>query len=218
MNCAASSSTMSSRSTHQLWQLRCVALAFVLCVATLTQPARGGLVLTTVVSFAGTNGSTPMGTLVQGRDGNFYGVTQNGGSSNAGTIFRLTSDGTLTTLVNFTNTNGLWPHAGLVQGMDGNFYGTTTFGGAYGPAPGNGTVFKMSPDGILTTLFSFAGTNGAAPESELIEGADGNFYGTASSGGQYTNAFVYGYGLRVWHSFPNNFRRRVEHIDVFRWY
>ena len=186
---------MSSRYTHQLWQLRYVALGFALFLAILTQPARGGLMLTTVISFAGTNGSTPMGTLVQGRDGNFYGVTQNGGSSNAGTIFRLTGDGTLTTLVNFTNANGALPHAGLVQGMDGNFYGTTSFGGAYGTAPGNGTVFEMTPDGTLTTLFSFDGTNGASPDAELVESVDGNLYGTTSDGGRYTNTLSgYGYG------------------------
>ena len=180
--------------TGRLRQLRPVLVGYVLFLALLAISARGGVTLTTVFSFAGTNGSTPIGTLVQRRDGNFYGVTQNGGISNAGTVFRLTSDGILTTLVNFTNTNGAWPHAGLVQGTDGNFYGTTTFGGAYGPPSGNGTVFKMTPDGTLTTLSSFAGTNGAAPESELVEGADGNFYGTASAAGQYTNAFGNGYG------------------------
>lgn len=136
-----------------------------------------------------------MGTLVQGTDGSLYGVTQFGGSSNNGTVFKLPRDGTLRTLVSFGNTNGAWPHAGLIQGSDGNFYGTTAVGGQFGAAPGNGTVFKLTSDGLLTTLVSFAGTNGAGPQAELVEGVDGNFYGTTGDGGRYTNQFLgIGYG------------------------
>ena len=74
------------------------------------------------------------------------------------------------------------PVAGLVQGSDGNFYGTTQSGGTNG---GEGTVFKISPNGALTTLYSFTGGNdGASPQAGLVQGSDGNFYGTTVNGGQ----------------------------------
>ena len=72
------------------------------------------------------------------------------------------------------------PYAGLVQGSDGNFYGTTYDGGTNG----YGTVFKISTNGVLTSLHSFTGTNdGANPYAGLVQGSDGNFYGTTYSGG-----------------------------------
>src|SRR6266436_2962381 len=70
------------------------------------------------------------------------------------------------------------PSAGVVQGNDGNFYGTTTLGGANE----FGTVFKLTPDGTLTTLSVFNGTNGITP-SGLVQGDDGGFFGTTSRGG-----------------------------------
>ena len=82
-------------------------------------------------------------------------------------------------LFSFSGTNGSNPNAGLVQGSDGNFYGTTYFGGANS----NGTVFRMTPGGLLTTLVSFNGSNGMWPEAGLVQGSDGNFYGTTSSDG-----------------------------------
>jgi len=144
-----------------------------------------GGVLTTVVSFNGTNGSHPYAGLIQATDGNFYGTTYNGGadyttpSSGSGTAFKLTPDGVLTTLVFFNGTNGSRPYAGLAQGSDGNFYGTTVLGGVND----NGTVFRLTPGGGLTTLVSFNGMNGSRPFARLVQGSDGNFYGTADGGG-----------------------------------
>jgi uncharacterized repeat protein (TIGR03803 family) len=136
--------------------------------------------LTTLVSLYPLSGSSPAGGLVIGPDGNFYGTTFDGGSNNAGTIFRLTADGTLTSLFSFNTTNGLGPEAGLAVGKDGNFYGTTAFGG--GPAS-SGTVFRFATNGTLTTLGTFNGTNGAVPICQLVMDAIGNFYGTASEQG-----------------------------------
>jgi uncharacterized repeat protein (TIGR03803 family) len=137
--------------------------------------------LTTLASFTGTNGTNPAG-LIQGTDSNFYGTTRGGGSSNEGSIFKmtLTPSPTLTTLASFNGSNGVYPKAGLVQGSDGNFYGTTS-----GINNGEGTVFKMTlnPLPTLTTLASFNGSNGAQPETALVQGNDGNFYGTTEFGG-----------------------------------
>jgi uncharacterized repeat protein (TIGR03803 family) len=114
--------------------------------------------------------------------GNFYyGTTASGGTSGAGTVFRVSSSGSLTTLWSFTGgSDGALPYAGLVQGSDGNFYGTTTSGGTSGA----GTVFWVSPSGSLTTLWSFTGgSDGAHPYAGLVQGSDGNFYGTTAYGG-----------------------------------
>jgi uncharacterized repeat protein (TIGR03803 family) len=148
--------------------------------------------LTTLASFAGTNGCHPIAALVQGSDGNFYGTTYGGGASGNGTVVRMTSAGALTTLVSFNGTNGSYPIAGLVQGSDGNFYGTTILGGANN----RGTVFKMTSAGALTTLVSFTGLNGSSPFAALVQGTNGNFYGTTAGGNGYwaNGSASYNYG------------------------
>jgi uncharacterized repeat protein (TIGR03803 family) len=140
-------------------------------------------VLTTLVSFANTNGGLPYSGLTLGNDGNFYGTTYYGGTNgNYGTVFKVTTNGTLTMLVSFANTNGANPYAALTLGNDGNFYGTTSRGGTNG-SPGYGTVFNVTTNGTLTRLVSFANTNGANPQAALTLGEDGNFYGTTAGGG-----------------------------------
>jgi uncharacterized repeat protein (TIGR03803 family) len=144
---------------------------------------------TTLLSFDGVDGGYPSAGLIQADDGNFYGTTSGGGNvTNQGNVFRITADGVLTVIYDFCSladcVDGGMPHAGLVQGFDGNLYGTTQSGGT-----GNyGTVFSITPDGKLTTLYSFDGSHGANPYAGLIQAADGNFYGTAFRGG------AYGYG------------------------
>ncbi len=109
--------------------------------------------LTTLYSFAGSDGLDPYAGLVQGSDGNFYGTTITGGANSEGTVFKITPGGTLTTLHSFAaGSDGAAPEAGLVQGSDGNFYGTTYYGGVYNA----GTVFEITPGGTLTTLHSFS--------------------------------------------------------------
>jgi len=143
--------------------------------------------VTTLYSFtAGSDGAVPITALTQGSDGNFYGTTFEAGTSNAGAIFKITPSGTLTPLHTFTNgTDGGHPYAALVQGTNGNFYGTTTSGGA---KSGYGTVFQLTSAGALTTLHAFTnGIDGAFPMAGLVQGADGQFYGAAHSGG--TNGY-----------------------------
>jgi uncharacterized repeat protein (TIGR03803 family) len=126
--------------------------------------------------------------LVQGGDGNFYGTTDAGGTNHYGTVFKITPSGNLTTLYQFGGvaTDGLEPRARLVQGSDGNFYGTTIQGGTNGNA---GTVFQITPSGNLTTLYQFSGigTDGNYPLAGLVQGSDGNFYGTTHRGGGSKN-------------------------------
>ena len=143
--------------------------------------------LTSLHSFTGGNdGKNPEAGLVQGTNDNFYGTTENGGTDGYGAVFKISATGALTTLYSFTYGNdGAYPEAGLVQGTNGNFYGTTTYGGnlSLNGGDGFGTVFKMTPAGALTTLVSFNGANGIYSVGRLVEGSDGNFYGTTYGGG-----------------------------------
>jgi len=139
--------------------------------------------LTTLVTFSSANGIFPFAGLIQGTDGNFYGATFEAGSGSYGTLFKMTPTGGLTTLVSFAGANGGLPNANLVQGSDGNFYGMTYEGGSTYVSINNlgeGTIFRMTPAGALTTLVSFTGANGSYPAANLVQGIDGNFYGTTT--------------------------------------
>jgi len=136
--------------------------------------------VTPIYEFTGaTDGSYPYGDLVQGSDGNLYGTALDAGADGFGTVFRVTTNGTLSTVVSFDESDGAYPEAGLIQANDGNFYGTTLEGGTNG----YGTVFQLTTNGVITTLFSFGNTNGSGPAADLVQGTDGNLYGTCSSGG-----------------------------------
>ncbi len=144
--------------------------------------------LTVIYSFStsGTDGLEPLGTLLQGSDGNFYGTTVEGGANNNGVVFKVTPSGVETVLHSFgtlSSGDAAAPEtAALVQGSDGNFYGTTLDGGANN----TGAVFKVTPAGVETVLYSFGsstGTDGNEPEGGLTQGTDGNFYGTTRVGG-----------------------------------
>src|SRR5580698_4069388 len=153
--------------------LRSICVVFLFCALMATaSPAQTFEIL---VNFDGTNGARPFDPPVQGLDGNFYGTTFQGGPDNWGTVFKINSAGQLTTIYNFcakTNCNdGANPLAPLVLGTDGNFYGTTAGGGG----PNHGIIFKITPAGKKTTLYSFcAHARGRcgyeAGQSALIEG------------------------------------------------
>ncbi|HEY6292565.1 MAG TPA: choice-of-anchor tandem repeat GloVer-containing protein [Terriglobia bacterium] len=163
-------------------------------------------VLTTLHLFctqAGCADGDGPGGLVQGRDGNFYGITARGGSNTCpntcGTVFKITPAGMFTTLYKFSPADGYdaSPLAGLVQASDGNFYGTTQEGGpGAGCGSGCGTVFRITPRGVLTTLHSFTGIGeeGRGPDPTLIQAADGNLYGTTGGGGNGQGCFHGGCG------------------------
>jgi uncharacterized repeat protein (TIGR03803 family) len=123
--------------------------------------------------------------LAQGRDGNLYGTTANGGTSGAGTVFKLTPSGAVTTLHNFSGSDGNLPFGGLTLGPDGNFYGSTRLGGA----SGGGTIFKITSAGTLTTLHSFDGSDGASPWGAPVLGKNGKLYGTTCGFNLPTTAY-----------------------------
>ena len=149
-------------------------------------------VLTSLYWFGGTNGYNPIGGLIFGNDSNFYGVTASGGSGN-GTIFKANTNGAYTVLWRFNGTNGSYPGGSLAFGKDGTLYGITQFGGVNynGDFTGNGTLFRITTNGLLTTLAFFNGTNGSNPKASLTLGNDGAFYGTTSLGGAFNLGTVF---------------------------
>jgi uncharacterized repeat protein (TIGR03803 family) len=226
--------------------------------ATSSSSSSGGATVQTVYSFQGgpADGQDPLGGVTQGNDGNFYGTTFVGGNSEGGTIFKVTPGGAETVLYQFqdSSSDGVYPssapvlgddgnlygtvagtadvtsttatanngtvykitpagvftslHAftggadgfapnALIKGSDGNFYGTTEYSTVSSStgAPGPGTVFKITPAGVLTTLHTFTGSStssdGAYPLSGLVQGSDGNFYGTTLYGGAHNIGLVY---------------------------
>jgi uncharacterized repeat protein (TIGR03803 family) len=130
---------------------------------------------------------------VQGSDGNFYGVFGGGsGTAGLGAFYQVTPSGTLKVLYSFQGTgDGGGPQGPLVEGPDGNFYGSTGVSSSLSAADGKyGTIFKITPAGVLTTLYvfnsngsgGFAGAEGTRPYP-LFLGGDGNFYGVVLDGG-----------------------------------
>ncbi len=171
-----------------------------------------GGALTTLYSFcslsACADGDAPQPTLIQGTDGNFYGSTYDGGAfSYYGNIFKITSAGVFTSLYSFQGTDGDEPIGGLTQAIDGNFYGTTQVDGVNG----YGTVYKITSGGTLTTLYNFCVSSGCPdgsfPEDPLVQGTDGNLYGTTFSGGTFGKGTIFSITtagvLTTLHSFDN---------------
>jgi uncharacterized repeat protein (TIGR03803 family) len=148
--------------------------------------------LTSLYSFCSQTGCTdglyPAASLVQATDGSFYGTTYAGGGiSLGGTVFRIDPASTFTTLDSFCGytgcVGGSTPVAPLIKGSDGDLYGANF----WGPGQGWGTLFKITPNGELTTLYGFCAKNrscleGANPDG-LIQAIDGDFYGTTLIGG-----------------------------------
>ena len=179
-----------------------ITIALLFLAVFLPCAARASAPITTLHSFSGGNGDHPW-TLVKGADGSFYGTSLGTGTTNGGTVFKVSSTGLLTVLYTFeplgstppyANTHGAAPYASLLLGPDGNFYGATGSGGA----SGSGTIFKIAPDGYLTTLYTFApldsagnNSHGAYPVSALVLGGDGQLYGSTAYGGTSGNGTVF---------------------------
>ncbi len=136
------------------------------------------------------DGFNPMVPLTLASDGNLYGTTYGGGTSNMGNIFRITPSGSYTSLYSFNQNSGQNP-GGLIQATDGNLYGVTYQAGANG----NGTVFRSTLSGSVTVLYNFCSqpscTDGALPVAPLLQWTDGNFYGTTDVGGAGASGTVF---------------------------
>jgi uncharacterized repeat protein (TIGR03803 family) len=147
-----------------------------------------------------TDGAYPHGALVLSGDGDFYGTTSGGGTFAGGTVFKITPSGTLSVLYTFCSkigcSDGTEPQAGLALGTDGLFYGTTYGGGSSKKCQnGCGTIFSITPQGTLNTIYSFCSqaqcADGWGPLSALVQGTDGNLYGTTARGGPYGKGTVF---------------------------
>jgi len=178
---------------HESRKPRCAGVAsvtkprfcLILCLLLLCAAAANAQTYKDIFEFNGTtNGCCPQypATLAQGEDGNLYGTTSTGGSSNVGIAFKITPTGTQTVLYNFDITHGSNPNGGLTLGSDGNFYGTSEHGGAHA----YGNIFQLTPSGTLNVLYDFTGNaDGGYPLAPPIQGTDGNLYGTSYPGVAY---------------------------------
>ena len=139
-----------------------------------------------------TDGMNPNGNLLLASDGNFYGTTGAGGANSYGAVFRVNPAGNETVVYSFgsnSSTDAKTPSAGLIQGSNGELYGTTTLGGTNG----TGAVFQISTGGIESVLYSFGtGTDdGSTPYAPLLQGSDGNLYGTTIFGGAHSRGTLF---------------------------
>ena len=136
------------------------------------------------VQTACADGELPYAGLVMAANGNFYGTTtctNNCSAGYSGTIFEITPSGSYSVLHTFAGTDGSGPYTNMVLGSDGNLYGTTLYGGNLSLCEGLGcgTVFKITPSGKFTSLYSFAGAaDGGWPIGKLFQGSNGSFLGT----------------------------------------
>jgi uncharacterized repeat protein (TIGR03803 family) len=163
-----------------------------------------GTTFKTLHSFTEADGANPWSPLILGADGNMYGATIFGGNAacsggaqwqGCGTVFKIDTGGNFESLHSFSGPDGAYPTS-IMQASDGYFYGTTEGGGdascagRYGP--GCGTVFRMDSAGNVTVLYSFTGkSDGSWPESAVIQGTDGNLYGTAVYGGVNDDGVIF---------------------------
>jgi uncharacterized repeat protein (TIGR03803 family) len=156
--------------------------ALVLALGLLVTSGLQAQTFNVIHSFSGSDGSGPLAGLAIDSKGNLYGTTNSGGVHGAGAVFRANGSGQEHVLYSFGSiaNDGANPESSLIFDASGNLYGTTFSGGV----SGNGTVFKLTPKGVETVLYSFAGgADGANPEARLAMDKLGNLYGTTSAGG-----------------------------------
>jgi uncharacterized repeat protein (TIGR03803 family) len=174
---------------RKLTTLKRTLILSMFCAAAVT--ASLGQVFKTLAHFGGLYGAEPTGSLLQGVNGGLYGVATRGGANKGGTVFEVTPAG-LSAIYGFcqyTCANGDYPDASLVEASNGNYYGTAFYGGGANESCPNGcgTIFQITPQGKLTTFYSFCSepncSDGAQPAAALVQAANGNFYGTTYAGG-----------------------------------
>ena len=156
----------------------------------------------------GSDGAYPYAPLVEDSAGNLYGTTAGGGSSNAGTVYKVDSSGSESVLYSFTGKHdGGNPRSGLFLDAAGNLYGITGGGGS----SGQGVVFKLAPNGTETVLHALTATDGSGSASGLIRDSLGNFYGTTEGGGAYQQGVVFKLDTHNNYSVLHNFGKPGSH-------
>jgi uncharacterized repeat protein (TIGR03803 family) len=135
---------------------------------------------TVIHKFNVADGQNPKAGVIRDAAGNLYGTTSDGGSRGLGVVYKIGATGKETVLLSFNDKDGASPGSGLlIRDTAGNLYGTTESGGAHL----EGAVFKVGPYGNDTTLYSFKGSDGAAPLAGLTQDSAGDFFGTTALGG-----------------------------------
>jgi len=181
-----------------------IALALLVALTGIATERVHAQTFTTIHTFDGSDGAYPAAPLIQATDGSLYGTAQAGGARGDGTVFKITTSGTLTTVYSFCEQpsgnsyclDGVSPAAPVIQATNGKFYGFTDNGGANCETNQScGTVFALTPNGELTTLYSFCSSgacaNGEFTGATLIQAANGEFYGTTSNGGANGDGSVF---------------------------
>lgn len=131
-----------------------------------------------IYSFDGAHGSRSFGPVVQGTDGNLYGMTYAGGTSDQGVVFKLTMKGAITVLL-YADANFGNPYTGLLAATDGHFYGATSSGGT----SGYGVLFKITKTGTSTVESNIDATLGAELRATPMQHTNGKIYGLTFGGG-----------------------------------
>ena len=159
--------------------------------------AKGGAPTPIYTFSGGSDGANSNATLIADKEGNLYGTTQRGGSTDCsssyepgcGVVFEVSPKGKETVLHTFAGgKDGIWPQSGLAADAQGNLYGTTWEGGSSLYTYGCGTVYKITPKGDESVIHAFrCGKDGSAPYASVLVDAKGNVYGTATHGGNENN-------------------------------
>ncbi len=165
----------------------------------LTEPslssADGGIIFSVTTSggfaqayaFGASDGNDPNVSMVEGQNGKLYGETAYG-TNGYGNIFAMTvggGSGSYSTLYNFTGSSDAGtPEGPMVLASDGNFYGTASGAVANSGEGGTGAVFKLTGSGTFS-LVNFVDDDNGNPDSGMVQGSDGNFYGTFDTLGSF---------------------------------